>query len=154
MPPVTQVRLNASYRLAVRFVRESAPCRALFESLGANGEEKLALTVFERAGPGKIDVCYRRHATAFTRVGTSTTWICPVFDQLVSFDAALTLIHEALHFAGLPELPGTPGALKSVQIQDIVAANCDPARLRRHPALAAPPNQRPLPESFDPSWSR
>jgi hypothetical protein len=109
--------------------------------------------VFEHAGPGKIDVCYRRHAVAFTRVGTSTTWICPVFDKLVSLDAALILIHEALHFAGLPELPGTPGALESSQIQEMVVANCAPWRQWRPwraatlhlPVAVAPPNPQALP---------
>jgi len=162
LPPATQVRLNASFRLAVRFVREAPTCQALFQSLGANGEEKLARTVFERAGPRNIEVCVRRHAWAFTRLGTSTTWICPVFDQLVSVEAALILIHEALHFAGLPELPGTPGALESAQIQAMVAANCAPARLRQprgaatqqRPLVAVPPDEQQLPRSPDPSRSR
>jgi hypothetical protein len=130
MPPTMHVKLNASFRLAVRSVREVPACRALFQSLGTSGEERLSRTVYERADLWGIDVCVRRHATALTRVGISTTWVCPAFDQLVSVDGALTLIHEALHFAGLPEYPGTPGAPTAAQIQQMVRTRCDPTRVR------------------------
>jgi hypothetical protein len=130
MSPPLHAKLNASFRLAVRSVREVPACRALFQGLGASGEGRLSRTLYEHADGRGIDVCFRRHATAFTRVGISTTWICPAFEQLVSVDGALTLIHEALHFAGLPESPGTPGAPTAAQIHHMVRTSCDPTQVR------------------------
>jgi hypothetical protein len=38
--------------------------------------------------------------------------------------AAVIVIHEALHFAGLPESPQTPGAMSPAEINEMVADRC------------------------------
>ena len=63
-------------------------------------------------------------AIAYTEVGSSVTRLCPEFARLSDRRAAITLLHEALHYAGLGEKPRYPDGLTSDQITRLVARAC------------------------------
>ena len=116
---VQQALVVAKDRLEV-----SALCRALFDPLGADGSEFLGRTYYQPATYlNEQRVC--RRASAFTMVGNAVTRVCRSFARLPTNRAAATLIHEALHFAGLPESPAHPGAPSSGEINHRVAQSCD-----------------------------
>jgi hypothetical protein len=120
--PVYQ-RLVVGYTTAMQRVRSLESCNGLFAQLGADGAEVLSTTVY--SGPQtdfESEVCGR--STAFTAVGRPDTRLCPGFGDLKSDDAAVVLIHEALHHAGLEEAPGHEGALTAVEIDEIVVKHC------------------------------
>jgi hypothetical protein len=121
LPHLTSVRLHKGFALAVREV-DQAECRALFSPLGTDALDDLATSLYY-AAPGTGGPC-KDGTAAFTVVGSPATWLCPVFERLVSEDAALILIHEALHKAGLPESLSTPGAMTSDQINRMVRTSC------------------------------
>ena len=52
------------------------------------------------------------------------TYLCRSFGRLAPRQAALRLVHEALHQAGLPEAPASPDALASAEINELVARDC------------------------------
>ena len=62
--------------------------------------------------------------TAFTQVGSRVTRLCPSFGDLDREAAALLLIHEALHSAGMPESPSSAGALTPSEINRMVKRAC------------------------------
>ncbi len=126
LPPRLDIALRAAFVIALERLRANPRCRAPFSELGANGQEVLAATVYYAASKGLDDrVCRRRSAAAFTVVGSPTTGLCARnFIQLSRFQAALYLIHEALHHAGLPEWPPHPGAPTSNEIQRLVQRSC------------------------------
>jgi len=66
-----------------------------------------------------------RGVAAASNPGTPIAWVCPAFSSLKVERAALTLIHEALHSAGMPERPQTPGARSSAEINDPVRGRCE-----------------------------
>ncbi len=121
LAPVTHFKVNEAYLLAVRALREEPACAALFDPLGVRGEEALAGTVYHPGG--EVGVCLRP-ALAFTCVGCQRTMLCSGFSRLGAAVAAKVLIHEALHFGGLEESPGYPGAMSSPAISEMVAKNC------------------------------
>ncbi|MDA8016158.1 MAG: hypothetical protein MPN21_01820 [Thermoanaerobaculia bacterium] len=116
--------LAGAFRIAVSRLRLHPSCRALFEELGADGEELLAGSLYVRAGSHhETQICGRRVA-AFTAIGSPVTRLCRNFRRLDAEQAALILLHEALHFAGLPEAPHEPEAPTSQEINQLVAAGC------------------------------
>jgi hypothetical protein len=117
--------LRLGYSLALEMVRATAPCRSLFAPFAASGAESLASTHYAPADRDAARVCAGGVA-AFTTVGGRVTWLCPQFSNLHPRAAALTLIHEALHSAGMPESPPTAGALTAREINDLVACACTP----------------------------
>lgn len=121
--PMAQ-RLQLAFPLALRRVSEKPSCRGLFEDLGTVGSEKLAATLYYGADNATSKQVCRMGARALTPPGTVITRLCPRFAKLSTEDAALTLIHEALHFAGLPERPLVPDAMSSSEINDLVKQRC------------------------------
>ncbi len=119
--PALRFRVAEAYRLAVTAVRTRPACDALFFRLGAAGEEKLAATLYR--GGGDVGACLRP-VPAFTCVGCRQTVVCPSFSRLSCAGGAAILIHEALHFAGLPERPVQPGAMSAAEITAIVRRSC------------------------------
>ena len=113
--------LRRGLRIAEGRLRELASCRELFKALGSDGNEELNQSAYHWAARGGD--C-RRDASAYTWVGTSRTCLCPNFGHLSSRGAAVTLIHEALHHAGLTEQPSDPLAMTSGQINQLVATSC------------------------------
>jgi hypothetical protein len=121
LPSVVALRLRNSFALAVRQVAEVPACRALFAALDTDAETELATTLYYAAPPQSP--CTDTTA-AFTVVRSPATWLCPTFERLMTDEAAVILIHEALHHAGLGERPPTPDAMTSEQINAMVTASC------------------------------
>lgn len=122
--PDAVLKLNQAHGLAARRVESNVSCRALFTELGASGEEKLAEAIYMQAPPEVVERRCLGGAAAAINPGTPLTWVCPAFSSLKVQRAALTLIHEALHSAGMPERPQTPGARSSAEINDLVRDRC------------------------------
>lgn len=123
--------LRLGFVLALEMVRTSRTCRALFDPLAGSGVESLAATHYAATTDrDRARVCAGGVA-AFTTVGGRVTWLCPEFGNLHPRTAALTLVHEALHSAGMPEDPAAAGALTAGQIDDLVEGACAPGAARR-----------------------
>jgi hypothetical protein len=117
-------RLHLGYALALRLLRQNPACGELFGSFGASGSEKLAATLYAAPTHAETSQICNGGVVAFTSIGSMVTRLCPLFGTLHVRSAALTLIHEALHFAGMPESPATPGALTSQEISALVENAC------------------------------
>jgi hypothetical protein len=124
LDPDAVLKLGQAHALAKRRVETNAQCRALFTALGAAGEEKLAAAIYMQAPPEVVARRCRGGAAAAINPGTALTWVCPAFSSLKVQRAAMTLIHEALHSAGMLERPQTPDALSSAEINDLVRDSC------------------------------
>ena len=117
-------RLDEAFGLALERVKANPTCRELFDPLARDASSALERGLFVAAsGQQEIRLC-RRGVSAFTEVGSAVTYLCRSFGRLAPRQAALRLVHEALHQAGLPEAPASPTALASVQINELVARDC------------------------------
>jgi hypothetical protein len=117
-------QLVAGYRVALRKVREVESCQGLFAELGEDGVRMLSATIYLQA---KYDWEHRvcdRGAVAHTFVGAPQTRLCDDFGKLDRNTAAVLLIHEALHHAGLGERPRDPDGPTPFQINRMVSKNC------------------------------
>lgn len=124
-PSVRRV-LALAYPLAVTKVRTIAVCRALFERLGADPVQVLMNSRYMAAKPERVrrpDPC-QWGVAAVTAVGTPEVRLCLNFGSLQVSSAAITLLHEALHYAGLGEWPSSPDAMTSAQINLMVRDAC------------------------------
>lgn len=124
-PAVVRV-LALAYPLAVKRVRTVVSCRALFERLGAGPVQSLMNSRYRAASPvrqSRADPC-QYGAVAFTGVGSPDVRLCLKFGSLPVSSAAVVLLHEALHYAGLGEWPSTPHAMTSGQINLMVREAC------------------------------
>jgi len=115
--------LAGAVELAVRKLREEAPCRRLFEELGADGEVALARTLYY-AAPVDQEKGFCRRASATTMVGARQTWVCRSFRGLAPNRAAAIVLHEALHQSGMSERPLDRHALDSSEINRLVQKSC------------------------------
>ncbi len=122
--PEISVSLALAYPLALDRVAHRGTCRDLFAALGTDGILALATTSYMPPTVDQEDRLCRRGAMAFTVVGTPVTWLCSDFARLPRQTAALALIHEALHYAGLPERPVVDAAPSPGQINRLVARRC------------------------------
>jgi hypothetical protein len=122
--PDLRAKVIESFGLAASQVRSVDSCRGLFARLGADGGDRLQRTLYYPATPEVADKHCARGVLAATNPGSSVTWLCPDFKSLTTRRAALVLIHEALHFAGLPERPQAAGAMSSPEINDLVHDAC------------------------------
>jgi hypothetical protein len=118
-------KLQKAYPLALQQLREKDSCQGLFTELGADGVEMLSTTVYRPAMTNReLEICAERGAVAFTSIGGPHTRLCGEFGRRAPQEAAMILIHEALHHAGMSEWPHDPDALKSTQINSLVIKNC------------------------------
>jgi len=134
MEPGVRARLEAAFDLAVERVCEIEACADLFTRLGADGIDMLKTGLYLQVHSYRheIVVCGRNPATnswgakilAYTKVGGSPTWICRHFSRVSTETAAIAVIHEALHHAGLKEWPHDRMALTSVEITEMVTTAC------------------------------
>jgi hypothetical protein len=125
VPSLLRAKLASSFRLALDRLNTCPTCRDLFEQLHANGHVMLATTIYIAAdGEHAIKMCDRAGGAAFTWLGQPTTYLCPCFAQLAPNEAAMSLLHEALHYAGLPERPVHRGAMSSREISALVRKRC------------------------------
>ncbi len=123
VPVPVRSRLEASHQVATQRLTTKAQCRALFADLNADGFEALASTMYYPASTAsEKQVC--RGAFGYTTVGSAPTFLCRRFSRLSERRAALVLIHEALHRAGMGEWPLDSDGLASGAINDLVAEAC------------------------------
>lgn len=115
--------LTDSYQLAVQRIRDRPQCARMFQNLGADGETVLADSRYYGVSLRTEQTICRR-TSAFTQVGARATRICPSFAHLRPNQAAMVLIHEALHQAGMSEKPLDPKALDSSAINQMVSDRC------------------------------
>lgn len=134
MPNRVSARLEAGFELAVDRVREVETCSELFSRLGADGLETLASGLYFPVDSywREIEVCGRNVAAnsrgaenlAYTTVGGAPTFICRHFARVSTETAAIAVIHEALHHAGLTERPLDRMAMSSIEITEMVTSAC------------------------------
>ena len=124
LPPGVRGTLDRGWVVAHRHLAAHASCRALFNDLDADGAERLLNTIYIGASSSSGRFPCPRRVAAHTSLHRPHTCLCPGFARLSDNSAAVVLIHEALHFAGLPESPAVTGALTSSEINQLVVENC------------------------------
>jgi hypothetical protein len=123
MPSNMQDKLRTAFETAVARVQEVPECGGLFAKLGADPVESLSRPLYFPAGPYKETTRCSR-AAAFTYVGDRPTKLCRRFETLSDDWAAVIVVHEALHGAGLTERPSDPKAMSSGAINKMVRKAC------------------------------
>lgn len=135
LAPEIRANLEIALDLAFERVREIEACGELFTRLGADGLEMLNTSLYLEADSlqARTRICGRDGAAsswggktlAYTQVGAASTWICRSFARVPADIAAVTVIHEALHHAGLTEWPSDRTAMTSEQITRMVKKACE-----------------------------
>jgi len=123
--PLERRLLASAFPLSIRQLHRYPACRELFEDLGTDALLVLSTTIY--LSPPSLDAlsaCNSLDAVAFTRVGQQTTILCPTFARLSLPRAAVVVLHEGLHYAGMPERPGDPAARSSSEINRLVENRC------------------------------
>jgi hypothetical protein len=129
-----RAKLESGFEIAVERVRTVPGCSDLFATLGADPIETLKTGLYLPVDSYRreIEAC-RRDVTrnsriadnlAYTKVGGAPTWICRHFSTVSDEAAAVTVIHEALHHAGLGESPVDREAMSSIEITRMVEDAC------------------------------
>ena len=117
--------LLTGFSVAFERVRDIPSCRALFETLDASGVEMITNSFYIAPSVAEKRELCTGGVTAFTQVGSRVTRLCPAFGDVDRQTAALLLIHEALHSAGMPESPGTAGPRTPSEINRLVRRACE-----------------------------
>jgi len=125
MPPKVEEKLRAALDLAGRRIREVPECGELFTELGADGIETLRTTFYFPVLSYEAGLTSCRKAVAFSYVGEAPTYLCNGFSRLSDERAAMVVVHEALHHAGLTEQPLDPKGMTSRAINVMVRKGCD-----------------------------
>ena len=76
------------------------------------------------APKANVESRFGRRSYALTEVGGRVTWVCQGFAELTDHRAAMVVIHEALHYAGLTEAPLDPAGMRSPEINAMVEEAC------------------------------
>ena len=123
----TRGRLAVAFRLAARQLEGFQACSALFADLGHDGVARLQAIRYQSVDDvGNERVCGRGlGAAAFTTVGNLRTIVCPGFNRLDVDEAAVIILHEALHSAGRTEWPLDPNAPNGGQINRLIRMACN-----------------------------
>lgn len=119
-----KARLQEAIPVASKHLREHRSCRAMFERLGADGVAKLTGVSYVPAGRGQERKYCRRDCYAVTTVGGSAVAVCRRFARLPAQQAAIILVHEALHAAGQTEYPAYSDAPDAADITRMVMRDC------------------------------
>jgi len=123
-------KLRAAFSMAIERVQEIPKCGGLFAELEADGVAMLTTTLYTPTHPfDEQSLCQR--AAAFTWVGGVHTRLCRRFSSLPEERAAMTLLHEALHHAGLTEKPMDPNGMTAREIDGMVNDTCGRKSLER-----------------------
>ncbi|MDD5563138.1 MAG: hypothetical protein PHQ91_05455 [Thermoanaerobaculaceae bacterium] len=118
-------QLTLASRLAQDGIRANAACSALFGRFGKDGLELFKIVEFEAAAIESTGTtCDRGGVPAFTGVGGRRIRLCPGFGLLSVPAAAVILIHELLHTAGMSEKPMDPNGLTPQEINRLVGTSC------------------------------
>ena len=116
-------KLEAAIDIANDRVARLPSCAALFSNLGADASEILQSVLYLPAPPeSEASAC--RHAMAHTFVGDSRTWVCRAITKVSDSQAAMVIIHEALHHAGLSERVRDRRSKTSTDINELVSVRC------------------------------
>ena len=121
---INRRKISDAFVVALERVREVPECRELFTNLGADGETALSMVVFLPVGRAEARDGVCRGSSAYTLVGGGPIWVCRDFSRLSDTQAAMVIVHEALHHAGLNEYPKDPDAMTSKQINGMVMKHC------------------------------
>jgi len=124
MPHKARAKLEAAFDLAVRHIREVPECGELFARLDADSVEMLRTGLYFPIGSPTKEIEMCGTADAFTYVGEAPTFLCRKFYRLTDERAAMVVVHEALHHAGLTEWPSDPEGMKSIAINRMVSESC------------------------------
>jgi hypothetical protein len=122
--PKVNNKLQQAYPVAVEHLRDNPECRDLFAALGADGLEKLSITSYRQSNLMMERSLCEGGVSAITVVECPQVRLCKRFARLGTVQAAATLIHEALHFAGMSEKPLDPQGLEPRQIDRMVKEAC------------------------------
>ena len=117
-------KVRLGFEEAVSRVRTVPQCAALFRDLGADPAELLGRSLYfpaeltwgNRACPDGV--------LASTQVGSPLTMVCKELGHASRKMAAVVLLHEALHYAGLREQPKDPSAMTASEINGLVMERC------------------------------
>jgi hypothetical protein len=122
--PRVREKLQTAVEIAVDRIEQVEECGDLFGDLDVGGAQALTATLYipVAANNRRDGIC--RKAAAYTKVGARTTFVCPEFWKLSDDQAAMFVVHEALHHAGLPEKPQERRAMTSHEINSMVGTNC------------------------------
>ena len=123
-PADVREKLQSAVRIAAERIEEVEECGDLFTRLGTDGVVTLNTTLyFPVAAHNRRDgIC--RQAAAYTKVGAKSTFVCPEFSRLSDERAAMFVVHEALHHAGLSEKPLDRSGMTSLEINTMVGKKC------------------------------
>lgn len=119
MNPIMRANLQRSFPEALDKVRSPA-CAALFEGLRMSGFLALIRTTYF---DGEVADRCQSWMQANTNVNSYHVYLCHRWTQ-PGFNGANTLIHEALHTAGLTERPTDQDAMTSAEINQMVLEHC------------------------------
>lgn len=124
VPAKNRQKISDAFELALERVQEVPECGELFTELGSDGMESLGRVIFLPIGRAQArgNVCHG--ISAYTMVGGGPVRVCREFSRLSDTQAAMVIIHEALHHAGLSEHPLDPDGLTSNQINGLVMEKC------------------------------
>jgi len=117
-------QLTLAFRFAQERIRTSPTCSALFDRLGEDGVELLAKLRFDEVSFEKSGDSCGPGVPAHTKLGSHLVRLCPGFGVLPLPEAAVTVIHEALHSAGMTEKPADPRGLTPKELNRLVRASC------------------------------
>ena len=124
LPAPLWIKLSSAFRVARERIRTMPGCSTLFTSRGVDGLELLTRASFAGAAPERDQAACAGSAVARTEVGGRQIRLCPGFEALSPSTAALVVIHEALHNAGMSEKPADPSGLTSREINRLVERGC------------------------------
>jgi hypothetical protein len=123
-----RARVEVAFEIAAQRVQEAEACAELFSELGVDAAETLGSALYWPVMSYRdvTELCRRRNL-AFTFVGSPMTFVCPDFERVSDQRAAMVIIHEALHNAGLKERPqyAGVGVKSSAAIDSMVAKACE-----------------------------
>lgn len=123
MPREIREKLGVAFEIAIQRINDVPECAGLFSRLHADALETLKTGLYFPANVAReTSVCSRSFAQTY--VGEPPTWICRRITSYSDEQAAMVVIHEALHHAGLPERPQDKKAMTSGQINDLVSGAC------------------------------
>ncbi len=124
LPDPVARRLALAFPVAMETMRTVPGCRAVFDRLGGDGIAALADTRYSPATSIGAEGACQHGIAAFTVVRSPLSYLCAAYGTLDTRRAAATLIHEALHYAGLTERPSDPRGLSTNEINRMVRTQC------------------------------
>jgi hypothetical protein len=124
MPVPDMMVVRAAFKSAAKSLVKKASCQSLFQDLKLNGLQALGHVRYQQAQTARELALCGGNVAAATGVGLSQVLICRRFHTLPPHQRTVVLIHEALHTAGLDEVPYDPNGLTSRQITEMVEQAC------------------------------